>query len=228
MRFVWFNLMPWPDLPDDFREKYRSVWVDIPSALYDPVRGHEVYNTYLDQLEFAETVGFDGLGVNEHHANAYGLMPSPCLMAAALARRTSRAALVVLGSSIALYEPPIRVAEEFAMLDVISGGRLVAGFPVGTSMDTNYAYGRVPASLRERYAEATTSFGAPGRPTSLSSSTVASPSCATPIAGRNRCRSRIRRSLSPAAGRLRPTISASRTTITIPILAFTAICERSA
>jgi hypothetical protein len=93
MRFVWFNLMPWPDLPDDFREKYRSVWVDIPSALYDPVRGHEVYNTYLDQLEFAETVGYDGLGVNEHHANAYGLMPSPCLMAAALARRTSRAAL---------------------------------------------------------------------------------------------------------------------------------------
>jgi alkanesulfonate monooxygenase SsuD/methylene tetrahydromethanopterin reductase-like flavin-dependent oxidoreductase (luciferase family) len=60
----------------------------------------------------------------------------------------------VLGSSIALYDPPIRVAEEFAMLDVISGGRLVAGFPVGTSMDTNYAYGRVPALLRERYAEA--------------------------------------------------------------------------
>ena len=154
MRFIWFNLMPWPYLPEDFREKYRSVWVDIPSSLYDPVRGHEVYNDYLDQLEFAETVGFDGLGVNEHHANAYGLMPSPTLMAAALARRTSRAALVVLGSSIALYEPPIRVAEEFAMLDVISGGRLVAGFPVGTSMDTNYAYGRVPATLRERYAEA--------------------------------------------------------------------------
>jgi hypothetical protein len=43
------------------------------------VRGHEVYNTYLDQLEFAETVGYDGLGVNEHPAHAYGLMPSPCL-----------------------------------------------------------------------------------------------------------------------------------------------------
>ena len=77
MRFIWFNLMPWPHLPEDFREKYRSVWVDIPSSLYDPVRGHAVYNDYLDQLEFAETVGFDGLGVNEHHANAYGLMPSP-------------------------------------------------------------------------------------------------------------------------------------------------------
>jgi alkanesulfonate monooxygenase SsuD/methylene tetrahydromethanopterin reductase-like flavin-dependent oxidoreductase (luciferase family) len=154
MKFTWFNLMPWPHMPDDFREKHRSVWVDIPSSLYDPVKGHEVYNTYLDQLEYTETLGYDGIGVNEHHANGYGLMPSPNLMAASLARRTSRAALVVLGNSIALYNPPVRVAEEFAMLDVISGGRLVAGFPVGTSMDTNYAYGQIPALTREKYAEA--------------------------------------------------------------------------
>lgn len=154
MKFTWFNLMPWPYLPDDFRQKHRSVWVDIPSSLYDPVRGHALYNTYLDELEYAETLGFDGIGVNEHHANGYGLMPSPNIMAATLARRTSRAALVVLGNSIALYNPPIRVAEEFAMLDVISGGRLLAGFPVGTSMDTNYCYGQVPALTREKYQEA--------------------------------------------------------------------------
>ncbi len=154
MKFTWFNLMPWPHLPDDFRHKYRSVWVDIPSSLYDPVKGHELYNTYLDELEYAESLGYDGIGVNEHHANAYGLMPSPNIMAAALARRTSKSALVVLGNSIALYNPPIRVAEEFAMLDVISGGRLLAGFPVGTSMDTNYCYGDIPALTRERYQEA--------------------------------------------------------------------------
>jgi len=154
MKFTWFHLMPWPHLPDDFREKHRSVWVDIPTTLYDAKRGHQIYHEYLDQLEFAETMGFDALGVNEHHANAYGLMPSPNIMAAALARRTSKAALMVLGDSIALYNPPIRVAEEFAMLDVISGGRLAAGFPVGTSMDTNYAYGQIPALTREKYAEA--------------------------------------------------------------------------
>ncbi len=154
MKFTWFHLMPWPHLPDDFREKHRSVWVDIPTTLYDARRGHHVYHEYLDQLEFAEKMGFDALGVNEHHANAYGLMPSPNLMAAALSRRTSKAAIMVLGDSIALYNPPIRVAEEFAMLDVITGGRLVAGFPVGTSMDTNYAYGQIPALTREKYAEA--------------------------------------------------------------------------
>ena len=60
----------------------------------------------------------------------------------------------MIGNSIALYNPPIRVAEEFAMLDVISGGRLVAGFPVGTPMDTNFCYGQIPALTRDKYAEA--------------------------------------------------------------------------
>lgn len=154
MKFTWFNLMPWPHLPDDFREKNRSVWVDIDSKLFNPERSHEVYNTYLDLLEYASTLGFDAIGANEHHQNGYGLMPSPNLIAAALARRTEDVALLVLGASIALYNPPIRVAEEFAMLDCISGGRLVGGFPVGTSMDTNYCYGQIPALTREKYKEA--------------------------------------------------------------------------
>jgi len=154
MKFTWFNLMPWPYLPDDFREKNRSVWVDIPSRYFDPARSHTVYNDHLDCLEYAAQVGFDGIGVNEHHQNGYGIMPSPNLIAAALARRTQDTAIVVLGNSIALYNPPTRVAEEFAMLDCISGGRLVAGFPVGTSMDTNYCYGTIPGLTREKYAEA--------------------------------------------------------------------------
>ncbi len=153
MKFTWFNLMPWPDLPDTFREDHRSVWVDIDSKLFDPARANQVYHEYIDQLEYADALGFDGIGVNEHHQNAYGIMPSPNLIAAGLARRTSKAAICVIGNSIALYNPPIRVAEEFAMLDCISGGRLVAGFPVGTSMDTNYGYGQIPALTRDKYAE---------------------------------------------------------------------------
>src|SRR5258708_2152150 len=119
--------MPWPYLPEDFRQKYRSVWVDIPNRLDDPVRGNAVYHEDMDQLEYADERGFDGIGVNEPHQNGYGLMPSPNIIAATLARRTSRAAIAVIGNSIALYNPPIRVAEEFAKLDVISGGRLIAG-----------------------------------------------------------------------------------------------------
>ena len=60
----------------------------------------------------------------------------------------------MIGNSIAGYNPPNRVAEEFAMLDCISGGRLIAGFPVGTPMDTNFCMGQIPALTRDKYAEA--------------------------------------------------------------------------
>ena len=125
MKLLWFHLMPYPELPQDFRERTRSVWVDIPSELFDPAVGADAYHAYLDQLEQADDAGFDGICVNEHHQNGYGLMPSPNLMAAALARRTSQAAIVVMGNSLALYNPPVRVAEEFAMLDLLSRGRLL-------------------------------------------------------------------------------------------------------
>lgn len=154
MKFEMFHLMPYRELPEDFDEKYRSVWVDIPSHLFKADRAHSMYNDTLDELEYGAAMGYDGICVNEHHQNAYGFMPSPNIMAAALARRTKDVALVVLGNSIALYNPPIRVAEEFAMLDCISGGRLVAGFPVGSSSDTNFGYGMNPATLRDRYYEA--------------------------------------------------------------------------
>jgi alkanesulfonate monooxygenase SsuD/methylene tetrahydromethanopterin reductase-like flavin-dependent oxidoreductase (luciferase family) len=113
-----------------------------------------MYNDFIDELEFAAECGFDAVCVNEHHSNGYGLMPSPNLIASALARRTSDVALCVMGNSLALYNPPTRVAEEFAMIDCISGGRLIAGFPVGTPMDTCFAYGQNPSMLRERYHEA--------------------------------------------------------------------------
>ncbi len=154
MKLLWFHLMPYTELPDDFREKHHSVWVDIPSELFDPERAHEMYNEFMDELEFASEMGFDAICVNEHHNNGYGLMPSPNLIAASLARRTRDTALCVMGNSLALYNPPVRVAEEFAMIDCISGGRLIAGFPVGSPMDTCYAYGQNPSLLRPRYHEA--------------------------------------------------------------------------
>ena len=218
MKFTWFNLMPWPYLPDDFREKNRSVWVDIDQTLFDPVKSHEVYNTYMDLLEYAgdarlrrhrrQRASPERL---RHHAVARTSSP-PAWRAAP---RTS--ALVVLGNSIALYNPPIRVAEEFAMLDCISGGRLVAGFPVGTSMDTNYCYGQIPALTREKYAgSARPDHQGLDRRASRSPSTAATTSCATSTSGRGRSSSRTRRSTFPAAARSRPTTSASTTPIPTP------------
>ncbi len=154
MKLMWFHLMPYTELPDDFRDKNSSVWVDIHSSLFDPKRAHLMYNDFMDEMEYAADCGFDAICCNEHHSNGYGLMPSPNLIAAALARRTTNTAICVMGNSLALYNPPTRVAEEFAMIDCISGGRLIAGFPVGTPMDTCYAFGQNPSMLRERYLEA--------------------------------------------------------------------------
>ena len=154
MKSMWFHLMPYTELPDDFKERHPSVWVDIHSSLFDPKRAHHMYNDFMDELEYAAACGFDAICVNEHHSNGYGLMPSPNLIASTLARRTVDTTICVMGNSIALYNPPTRVAEEFAMLDVISGGRLIAGFPVGTPMDDCYAYGQNPSLLRPRYYEA--------------------------------------------------------------------------
>lgn len=157
MKFTFVNIMPYRYLPEDFVDKYESSWITVPSHLYDAKKGHQIFNEYISQYEFAIDAGFDAIGFNEHHGNAYGLDNSPNIIAATLARKvrqTEKTCLVLVGNSIALYNPPIRVAEELAMLDTISGGRVVAGFPTGTSMDTNYLYGVPPAELRPRFYEA--------------------------------------------------------------------------
>jgi alkanesulfonate monooxygenase SsuD/methylene tetrahydromethanopterin reductase-like flavin-dependent oxidoreductase (luciferase family) len=153
VEFYFFHLMPWPYLPPDFVERHPSSWVTYSNEAFDPARGHHLYNRYLDELEYAETLGFDGICVNEHHQTAYGLMPAPNVIAAMLARRTSRARIAILGNAISLRDHPIRVAEEVAMLDVISGGRIISGFVRGTGMEY-YSYGANPAYSQERFWEA--------------------------------------------------------------------------
>src|SRR6266851_691838 len=145
--------MSWPFLPADFAQKHDSAWVWLSNDLYDPVKGHDLYQSYIDTLALADDLGFDGICVNEHHQNAYGLMPSPNLIAAALTQRTKRAKIVVIGNALPLYNPPLRVAEEFAMLDVMSGGRLVAGMVIGGGPEY-FSYQVNPTYARERFHEA--------------------------------------------------------------------------
>ena len=72
MKIGNFNLMSYRHLPDDFAQKYDSVYIELPSELLDPEQLNVDYNASLDELESAETVGFDMLGMNEHHSNGYG------------------------------------------------------------------------------------------------------------------------------------------------------------
>ena len=150
MNLFMFHLMPYGHLPATYEG---PAWVTCPNELYDPARGHELYNRYIDELVYAEQCGFDGVCVNEHHCNAYGNMPSPNLIASILARQTKRVRIAVVGNALPLYNPPTRVAEEFAMIDVISGGRLVAGLVVGGGPEY-YSNGLNPAEARGRFYEA--------------------------------------------------------------------------
>src|SRR5438552_525053 len=88
MKYFFFHLMSWPHLPADFDATHDSAWIWAPNSLYDPHKGHELYREYIDTLAYAEELGFDGVCVNEHHQNAYGLMPSPNIIAGALTQRT--------------------------------------------------------------------------------------------------------------------------------------------
>ncbi|MDZ7728111.1 MAG: LLM class flavin-dependent oxidoreductase [Dehalococcoidia bacterium] len=154
MKFHWFAEVTYGHLPKDFPEKYHSAWVDPPAHLHDPKKVGETYHMFLNLMEYADKVGFDGLAVNEHHQTAFAMSPSPNLLAAALARNTKNAAILVIGDSLALYNPPTRVAEEMAYMDCLSDGRLIAGFVYGTPMDSTFSYGTVPIELRDRFAEA--------------------------------------------------------------------------
>ncbi len=135
LEFHYFHLMPWPYLPADFDEKFDSTWVTLPNSIYDPIKGHQLYNRYIDEIERADKLGWDSVIVNEHHQNAYGTMPSPNIMAAVLTQRVKRAKIGIVGNALPLHDDPLRVAEEIAMLDVVSGGRIISGFVRGTGME---------------------------------------------------------------------------------------------
>ncbi|MCO1656247.1 LLM class flavin-dependent oxidoreductase [Pseudonocardia humida] len=154
MKFHWFAEATYPALPTTYPQRHPSGSVDVPAALVDPHRAGELYRMFIRLMQQADRLGWDGLAVNEHHQTTFAMTPSPNLLAAGLASTTENAALLVIGNSLALYNPPVRVAEELAYLDCLSGGRLIAGFVFGTPMDTAFAYGVPPAELRERFHEA--------------------------------------------------------------------------
>jgi alkanesulfonate monooxygenase SsuD/methylene tetrahydromethanopterin reductase-like flavin-dependent oxidoreductase (luciferase family) len=153
MKIFLFHLMPYVHLDFPSAANYRAAWVVLPNTHFDPKKGHELYNRYLDELELAAELGFGGISVNEHHQNAYGLMPSPIVMAAALSRRIKQAKIAILGSAFCLRQHPLNIAEEHAMIDCITGGRLISGMVRGIGAEY-YSTGNNPAFSHARFQEA--------------------------------------------------------------------------
>ena len=153
MQFTFFHLMPYRPLDMTERHKHRAAWVVLPNSLYDPKKGADEYQSYIDQLVYAEKLGFDVIAVNEHHQTAYGLMPAPNLIAANLIARTSKVKIAIVGRALPLVNNPVNIAEEFAMLDNLSRGRIITGFVRGIGNEY-HATGINPYLSHERFQEA--------------------------------------------------------------------------
>jgi len=149
-RFNAMHFMPYVYLPENHKE-YKTTWVDFPNKFYDPVKGHELYQSYFEQLVLADRLGFDAIVLNEHHNTVYGMMATPNVVAAALIPQVQRARICVWGVP-PNFMLPNRLAEEYAILDVMSKGRLEIAFPLGTGME--YWSNPVnPATAREKFRE---------------------------------------------------------------------------
>ena len=89
--------------------------------------GADLYHRYLDEWLIADDLGLD-IMINEHHQTPTCVDPAAPLLLSILARQSKKARLLILGNPIANRNQPVRVAEEMAMIDVISRGRLECGF----------------------------------------------------------------------------------------------------
>ena len=144
-----FTEMPYPHVPQG--DALESMRVTIPSKLYDPKIGSDLYNRYLDEHVIADELGLN-IMLNEHHQTATCLDAAAPLMAAILARQTKKARICILGNPIANRGDPIRIAEEMAMIDYISRGRLDVGFVRGVPYEI-FAANTNPTQTLERLWE---------------------------------------------------------------------------
>ncbi len=126
----------------------------VPGRLYDRAKGHELYTERMQFIRRVDQLGFDGLIFTEHHFGPNGgLTPSPVVMLAAASQVTEQIKLVTMGISLSVYEQPVRLAEELAMIDNLSHGRLVVGL-ITSAAQSLYALHIPVDEERSRYHEA--------------------------------------------------------------------------
>ena len=145
-----FSESAYPYLPP--AESYPSIRVSLASKNYDPKKGAALWDRYLHEWQIAEEEGMD-IMLNEHHQTATCVDPAAPMVLAALARLTTTARLLILGNPIANRRQPVRVAEEMALCDVLSHGRVEAGFVRGVPYEISPANSN-PVRMNERFWEA--------------------------------------------------------------------------
>jgi alkanesulfonate monooxygenase SsuD/methylene tetrahydromethanopterin reductase-like flavin-dependent oxidoreductase (luciferase family) len=152
MHIMTFSERPYFHVSEDDIIGNGSSYFGLPNTNFDPVIGGRLYNEYFDERIYAEELGFDGVMLNEHHQTPFCMGSVMDVEAAVLARITKRVKIVLLGNPLPVADP-LRLAEELAMIDMISGGRLVPGYVRGAGSE-QIANNISPAYNRERFNEA--------------------------------------------------------------------------
>jgi alkanesulfonate monooxygenase SsuD/methylene tetrahydromethanopterin reductase-like flavin-dependent oxidoreductase (luciferase family) len=152
MKVFVFDLLAYDANLDHLKAGGPELPYPLAKQHFDANTAVRTYEEHLDAWEALDRFGYDGVGFNEHHCSPYGLMNSPNLMASAAAQRTKNLKLLIYGNLLPLHEP-LRLAEELAMIDCLSNGRLISGFARGIPRE--YQVHHVPlADSRARFEEA--------------------------------------------------------------------------
>ncbi len=149
----FFTEMGYTAYPQDEARKRGYNNLMFPNEHFSPEKAQDLYGMYFDELQYCTEVGFDGVMINEHHNNPLCMMPSVNVIGAALAKTTTKGKIVFLGNVLPIHDNPLRVAEEIAMIDILSGGRVVCGFVRGIGQES-MATNTNPVYNRERFDEA--------------------------------------------------------------------------
>lgn len=153
MFISYFTEQPMGTYPADEGRKAGFTSVLFSNKHFDPVEGARLYQERLEEYLLAEEVGYDGIMLNEHHNAPYCMQPRITVWSSILAAMTERMKIVQLGNPLPTYDSPLMFAEEIAMLDMISQGRLVSGIVRGAGQE-QICLNANPAYNRERFNEA--------------------------------------------------------------------------
>jgi alkanesulfonate monooxygenase SsuD/methylene tetrahydromethanopterin reductase-like flavin-dependent oxidoreductase (luciferase family) len=131
----------------------RLTDLDSSNEDYDPLLGADLYHRFFDEKLYAEELGFDALALNEHHSTPFCMGQVCNVEAAILARITTKAKIVLIGNILPIWDDPLWLAEELAIIDMISRGRLITGWVRGTGRESVAHDAQSPYNW-ERFQEA--------------------------------------------------------------------------
>ncbi len=149
----FFTEMGYTAYSQETAARYGYTNLMFPNENFSPEKASELYGMYFEELQYCTESGFDGVMINEHHNNPLCMMPSVNVIGAVLSKMTKQGKIVFLGNVLPIHENPLRVAEEIAMIDCISGGRVICGFVRGLGQES-WATNTNPVYNRERFDEA--------------------------------------------------------------------------